>query len=88
MLLKEPKLRENLTFTGESRLLCQFLLDIYNTLEKFANEFENDKRQINWIGAHFTLINNDVSPAQAWVLALLMRNAHAHGIMDPYVNLK
>lgn len=86
--LKEPKIRDNLKFTGESRLLRQFLLDIYDTLEQFSNEFSSDKRRINWIAAHFVSQTNDVSPAQAWFLALLMKNAHVHGIVYPYANLK
>lgn len=51
-------------------------------------EFANDKRRINWIAGHFVSNTNDVSLAQAWFLALLMKNAHAHGITDPYANLK
>lgn len=31
---------------------------------------------------------SDVSPAQAWFLALIMKNAHSHGVVDPYANLK
>lgn len=75
-------------FTGESQLLRQFLLGIYDTLEQFSNEFATDKRRINWIAGHFVSSNNDVSPSQAWFLALLMKNAHVHCIVDPYVNLK
>lgn len=89
LIHKEPPIRENLRFTGESRLLRQFLIDIYDTLERYSNEFENNKRRINWIAAHFvSQTANDVSPAQAWFLALLMKNAHAHGVIDPYANLK
>lgn len=85
---KEPKIRENLKFTGESRHLRQFLLDIYDILEQYSSEFANDKRRINWIASHFVSNTNDVSPAQAWFLPLLMKNAHAHGVVDPYANLK
>lgn len=86
--LKEPRIRDTLRFTGKSRLLRQFLLDVYDTLEQFANEFSSDKRRINWIAAHFVSNNNDVSPSQAWFLSLLMKNTHIHGIVDPYANLK
>lgn len=75
-------------FSGESRLLRQFLLDIYDTLEQYSSEFANDKRRINWIAAHFVSNTNDVSPAQSWFLSLLMKNAHAHGVINPYANLK
>lgn len=85
--LKEPKIKENLRFTGESKTLRIFLLDIYHTLERFASEFADDKRRINWIADHFASNNNDVSPSQAWFLALLMKNAHVHGVIDPYANL-
>lgn len=85
---KEPRIRDNLKFTGESKLLRQFLLDIYDTLEQFSNSFSSDKRRINWIAAHFTTTSSDVSPSQSWFLSLLMKNAHVHGIMDPYANLK
>lgn len=88
IIQKEPKIRDNLKFAGESRLLRQFLLDIYDVLEQYSNEFANDKRKINWIAAHFVSTTNDVSPAQAWFLALLMKNAHMHGVIDPYANLK
>lgn len=86
--LKEPKLRENLKFTGESRLLWQFLLDIYDTLEQFASKSEHEKRKINLRGSHFTSTNVQLPPAQAWLLALLMKNAHTRGIVDTYANLK
>lgn len=86
--LKEPQIRENLKFTGESRFLRQFLLDIYDTLGRFSNKFANDKRRINWIAGHFASNTNEVSPAQAWFLALLMKNAHVHGVVDPYADLK
>lgn len=85
---KEPPIRDNLKFTGESKLLRQFLLDIYDTFEQYTNEFSSDKQRINRIAAHFVSNSNDVSPAQAWCLALLMQNAHAHGVFDPYANLK
>lgn len=85
---KEPKIREGLKFTGESRLLQQFLLDIYDILEQYANEFANEKRRINWIAGHFITTTNNVSPSQAWFYSLLMKNAHANGIVDPYANLK
>lgn len=88
LIQKEPKIRESLEFTGEARLLRQFLLDIYDILEQYSSEFANDKRKINWIAGHFVSNTNDVSPAQAWFLALLMKNAHAHGVTDPYANLK
>lgn len=86
--LREPKIRDNLRFTGESRLLRQFLLDIYDVLEQFSNSFSSDKRKINWISAHFSTTTNDVSPSQSWFLSLLMKNAHIHGVMDQYANLK
>lgn len=86
--LKEPRIRDTLRFTGESRLLRQFLLDVYDTLEQFASEFSSKKICINSIAAHFVSNNNDVLPAQAWFLVLLMKNAHIHGIVDPYANLK
>lgn len=88
IIQKEPKIRDNLKFTGESRLLRQFLLDIYDTLEQYSTEFANDKRKINWIAGHFVSNSNDVSPAQSWFLSLLMNNAHIHGVVDPYANLK
>lgn len=89
MIHKEPKIRENLKFTGESRLLRQFLLDIYDILEQYLSEFADGKRRMNWIAGHFVSnIKYNVSPAQAWFLALLMKNAHAHGVTDPYGNLK
>lgn len=52
------------------------------------NEFANDKRRIRWIAAHFVSNTNDVLPAQSWFLSLLMNNAHAHGVINPYANLK
>lgn len=88
LMQKEPKIRENLKFAGESRLLRQFLLDIYDILEQYLSKFANDKRRINWIAGHFVSTTNDVSPVQAWFLSLLMKNAHAHGVVDPYANLK
>lgn len=66
----------------------QFLLDIYDTLEQYSEFFSSDKRRINWIANHFSSSNGDVSPAQSWFLSLLMKNAHVHGILDPYSNLK
>lgn len=39
--LKEPRIRDNLRFTGESRTLRQFLLDIYDTLEQFSKRFHH-----------------------------------------------
>lgn len=87
-VLKEPRVRENLRFTGESRLLRQFLLDIYDTLEQYSASFISNERRINWIALHFTITSNDVSPTQSWFLSLLMKNAHVHGILDPYANLK
>lgn len=88
LVLREPRIRDNPRFTGESKFLRQFLLDIYNTLEQFSNSFSSNKRKINWIAAHFTTTSSDVSPLQSWFLSLLMKNAHIHGIMDPYANLK
>lgn len=64
------------------------MIDIYDILEQYSSKFANDKRRINWIAAHFASNTNDVSPAQAWFLALLMKNAHAHGVVNPYANLK
>lgn len=86
--LKQPRIRDNLRFSGESKCVGQFFLDIHDTLEQFSSEFANDKRRINWIAAHFTSTNNDVSPAQAWLVALLMKDADIHGIVDPYANLE
>lgn len=88
MAWKEPRIRDNLKFTGESKLLRQFLLDIYDTLEQFSYSFSSDRRRINWIAAHLTTSSSDVSPSQSWFLSLLMRNAQVHGIADPYANLK
>lgn len=85
---KEPRFWDNVKFSGESKLLRQFLLEIYDTLEQYANCFASDKRKINWIAAHFATSTNDVSPAQSWFLSLLMKNAHVHGVTDPYANLK
>lgn len=81
-------MREGLKFTGESRLLRQFLLDIYDILKQYARKFANDKRRINWITAHFVSNTKNVSPAQAWFLSFLMTNTHAHRVIDPYANLK
>lgn len=50
--------------------------------------FSSDKHRMYWIAAHFVATSNDISPAQSWFLSLLMKNAHIHGITDPYTNLK
>lgn len=63
-------------------------MDIYDILEQYSSDFANDKRRINWIAGHFVSNTSDVSPAQAWFLALLMKNPHSHGVVDPYANLK
>lgn len=51
---KEPKIRENICFGGDAKLLGQFLLDIYDVMGQHASEFSSDKRRINWIASHFT----------------------------------
>lgn len=88
MALKDPKIREHLRFTGESKSLRQFLTDIYDVLDQHAMDFSADKRRINWMAPHFTSTNSDVNPAQAWFSSLLMKNAYEHGVADQYANLK
>lgn len=63
MVLREPKPRENIRFGGDSKLLRQFLLDIYNCLDQYAAEFSSDKRRIYWIASHFTSTTSDSTPA-------------------------
>lgn len=71
-------------------MLRQFLLDIYDTLDRYSDCFLTDKRRINWVAAHFGLIpsSKTQSSSQSWFLALLERNALLLGISDPYTNLK
>lgn len=88
LMFKEPKPRENLRFAGESKLLRQFLLDIYDGLDQHYMEFASDKRRIIWIAAHFSSVNSDINPAQAWFTSLLMQNAFEHRVTDQYANLK
>lgn len=88
LVFREPKIRENIRFTGDSKLLRQFLLDIYDCLDQYTLDFASDKRRINWIASHFNSVNAYTTPAQSWFLALLMKNAYQHGVTDQYANLK
>lgn len=81
------KIQENMKSKGESKLLRQFLLEIYDMLEQYAGSFSFDKCQINWIVAHFSTSLGDISLAQAWLSPLLKENAHVLDIIDPYANL-
>lgn len=86
----EPKIRDSLRFAGEPKFLRQFLLDIYNVLDRFADSFTYDKRRINWVAAHFGRTTPSKAPtsSQSWFLALLEQNALLLGVADPYANLK
>lgn len=88
--LAEPKIRDGLRYTGEPKLLRQFLLDIYDVIDRYSNCFQNDKRRINWVAAHFgsTAPTKTQTSSQSWFLALLERNALLVGVTDPYANLK
>lgn len=88
IVFREPKVRENIRFSGDSKLLRQFLLDIYDCLDQFSSDFSSDKRRINWIASHFGSINSDTTPAQSWFSALLMKNTYQHSVTDQYANLK
>lgn len=87
-VFREPRIRENIRFSGDAKLLRQFLLDIYDVLDQYSLEFTSDKRRINWIASHFNSTTSDSTPAQSWFSALLMKNAYSHGITDQYANLK
>lgn len=86
----EPQVRDSLRFSGEPKLLRQFLLDIYDVLDRFADSFATDKRRINWVAAHFGSVTPIKTPtsSQSWFLALLKKNALLTGVTDPYANLK
>lgn len=88
--IPEPKIREGLRYAGEPKLLRQFLLDIYDTLDRFSDSFQSDKRRINWVAAHFgsNAHTKSQTSSQSWFLALLERNALLLGVADPYANLK
>lgn len=88
--LPEPRTRDGLRYAGEPRLLRQFLLDIYDTLDRYSESFPTDKRRINWVAAHFGSVTATKTPtsSQSWFLALLERNALLLGVSDPYANLK
>lgn len=88
--LMEPKVRDGLRYAGEPKLLRQFLLDIYDAIDRHAESFQNDKRRINWVAAHFgsTTPTKTQTSSQSWFLALLERNALLVGVTDPYANLK
>lgn len=87
-VLREPKPRENIRFGGVSKLLRQFLLDMYDCLDQYAADFASDKWFINWIASHFTSTTLDSTPAQSWFSVLLMKNAYQNGITDQYANIK
>lgn len=88
MVYREPKTRENLRFSGESKMLRQFLLDVYDGLDQNVADFASDKRRIIWIASHFSSIGSEINPAQSWFSSLLMQNAFEHGVVDQYANLK
>lgn len=88
--LLEPKIRDSLRYAGEPKLLRQFLLDIYDAIDRHSDHFQNDKRRINWVAAHFgsTAPTKSQTSSQSWFLALLERNTLLVGVTDPYANLK
>lgn len=88
--IPEPRIRDGLRYAGEPRLLRQFLLDIYDTINRYSDSFTTDKRKINWVVAHFGSTTPAKTPtsSQSWFLALLERNALSLGITDSYANLK
>lgn len=88
LIFREPKVRDNIKFSGDYKLLRQFLLDIYDCLDQYASDFASDKRRINWIASHFRSVNSDTTPSQSWFSALLMKNAYQHGVTVQYANLK
>lgn len=88
LVYREPKPRENLCFSGKSKMLRQFLLDIYDGLYQNVFDFASDKRRIIWIASHFLTDGTEVNPAQSWFSSLLMQNAFEHGVVDQYANLK
>lgn len=88
LVYREPKPRENLCFSGESKMLRQFLLDIYDGLDQNVFDFASDKRRIIWITSHFSSNGSEINPAQSWFSSLLMQNAFEHGVVDQYANLK
>lgn len=88
LVIREARIRENIRFNGDGKLLRQFLLDIYDVMDQHTFDFTSDKQRINWIASHFTSTISDTTPAQSWFSALLMENAYVHGITDQYVNMK
>lgn len=88
IVFREPKIRENICFSGDLKLLCQFSLDIYDVMDQHTTDFSSDKKRINWIASHFTSATSDSTLAQSWFTALFMKNAYVHGITDQYANVK
>lgn len=88
MMYWERRIQENLCLNGKSKLLRQFLLDIYDILDQYLQELSSDEQIINCITSHFSSLLTTVSPSQAWFSSLLMINAYKHGVVDQYATLK
>lgn len=47
IVFQKPKIRENIRFGGDVKLLFHFLLDIHDYLDQHTTDFASDKRRIN-----------------------------------------
>lgn len=88
----EPEPVRHLLFTGKSRELMRFLVEIRDAIRPHQGRFMTNSRQINWVAQHFMIRDYKVSgvetASQNWFDSLLASNAQVQGKWSQFADLK